>query len=817
MPRLTLLTFCTPEFEGSAEVLRHSAVSVGGCDAAVVLRPRDVDDHLRAIFPGRPVPPTGYGCWAWKPKVISDALNLMADGDWAVWVDAGVVVKGNLKKESCAAARRNGTDWLLAAPVPAETVADMTLPSCLALLGFTATEQLNALMVDGSMHFWRACPESRAFAGAWLELCSDQNLVEGPRESHRHDQSLLSIMAHQRGLPLRRKGWSQFGRPAPLALVHHHRLPLPAVPRVAVVTSSTGADCLDDCLESVQRQTAPGVSHIVFADGPQHWKAVERAAQKYNGKNPVHVVKLPFKTGNGGWNGHRAYAASSWLLGDEFDWVAYLDEDNVFAADHVQGLLEALFRAPGSRWTHSWRTVFDGCGGTANDDCESLGLVPNACGDVLVDTSCMLLDVALARSLSESWNAPARPPPPALEADRALTRRLVHEPHAVSRRYSVFYKTGNRPDSVRLDFFERGNAALGRRRDRPDLYVFHFGREATAGALALARAGRPPELEECLGEWNPSLLWEVGKRYNLIDGFKALSVSVVPRGAAVLVSLCHPEEAPLALLATRPDLRRVVFTAESPNIRHTRQWELTFLKKHFDVALTYYLPLLESAELATEFVPHNTHHLPSERVDAIVETVMQRAGKGTGVGCVLENRPLMPVGYSIDGVQLKCLDFMRARLVNALASATVCGLGWDKPGAVHTNVKIAATQHRSADPLSSVARLQEFAVSLISENTTAQGYVSEKIWDSILAGCVPAWLGTDRMPASTEALLDGFFVDLRGVRLSELGSMLQAQAPLVAERMATQRDRLRDMFSAVGCTAFADALDRALARPSHAF
>lgn len=810
MPRLTLLTFCTHEFAGSAEVLRHSAVGVGGCDAAIVIGSSQVRDHLRGIFPdGEHIPPTGWGYWAWKPKIISDALNMMSDGDWVVWVDAGAIVRGNLKSQLCP--EEATTTWLLAAPVPMETVADLTLPSCLALLNFTASEQLAAPMIDGSMHFWRAGPESRAFAGAWLGLCSNRNLVEGPRESHRHDQSLLSIMMNQRGLPLRRKGWSQFSTPAPLALVHHHRLPLPAVPRVAVVTSSAGADCLADCMESVQRQTAPGVSHIVFADGPEHWEAVERAALRHRGKNPVHVVKLPFATGRGGWNGHRAYAASSWLLGDSFDWVAFLDEDNVYAADHLHGLLEATFQKPGSRWAHSWRTAFDGRGGSENDDCESLGMIPNVCGDVLVDTSCLLLDVALARSLSESWNAPARPPPPALEADRALTRRLVQLDHAVSRRHSVFYKTGNRPDSVDLDFFVKGNIALGRRHEREDLYVFHFGREATARALAVAKAGRPPELAECLEEWNPSLLWEVGKRYNLIDGFLTLTVSVIPKGAAVLTSLCHPDEAPLGLLATRPDLRRVVFTAESPNIRHTRQWELSFLRKHWDAALTYYTPLLESDELATVFVPHNTHHLPSEILDAVVEVVMRRAGKGTGVGMVLENRPLMPVSYSIDGQQMKCLDFMRPRLINSLASATVCGLGWDKPGAVHSNVKVDAAQHRSSDPLSSVSRLQKFAVALICENTSAGGYISEKVWDSILAGCVPAWLGTDRMPTSTEALLDGFFIDLRGVRLSELGSVLQDQAPGIAERMATQQSRLKDMFAAVGCTAFADAVDKALA------
>jgi hypothetical protein len=52
---------------------------------------------------------------------------------------------------------------------------------------------------------------------------------------------------------------------------------------------------------------------------------------------------------------------------------------------------------------------------------------------------------------------------------------------------------------------------------------------------------------------------------------KKINAPNVPHGALCLVALCQPGELPLDFFASRPDLRRVVYTLESPNVRHAAQ------------------------------------------------------------------------------------------------------------------------------------------------------------------------------------------------------------------------------------------------------
>ena len=798
--QLTLITFATREYAGSAERLRHSAVGVGGCDAAVIFAPKDVQAHLEKVFGADGIPAMGHGCWAWKPHLVVKALAGMQQGEWLVWADAGMRVVRALKPVPLSA---SPAQFVLAAAVPGETVGSRTTASLLR------EGEAGAPMVNAALLFWKVCPEALALAQEWLLACSNADRIAGPRETHRHDQSLLSLVMHRHGVGLCPRGWTQHDLAAPLALVQHHRLPAPGLPRVAVVTASTGAACLRDCVESVQRQTAAGVTHLVFADGPECWEAVEATVGEYRHKNPVHAHRLPFPTGRRGWNGHRVYAAAPWLLGDAFDWVCFLDEDNVFAPHHVADMLAALAARPGVCWAHSLRRVFDSSGREAPDDCESLGAIPNVLGDVLVDTNCYMLSVALARAVSECWNSPARPQPPALEADRALARRLLLQDHAATGRHSVYYQCGSRPDSVKLDFFKAGNRALDRRPGLEDLYCFHFDADATAAALQMARAPAPPTLEQCLQEWNPSLLRCVHGRYNLVDGYVAVRVSSIPRNATVLVSMCHPDSAPLALLAMRSDLRRILWTAESPNIRHSSQWEAGFIKKHFDVSISYWQPLLQADDIPTVFCPHNTHQLPPELVAAVAARALVPDPARKGVGMVLENRPTMPVAYVIDGKQLKCLDFLRPRIVNSLPRATVCGVGWDRACAVHSGITVSSAVHRSQDPKTAVDRLRAFDVALIVENCDGAGYLSEKMIDCLIAGCVPAWMGGSP-PPQLQPVLEGMFIDLREISLSNLARELEVQVPQVRARMR-EPGRLEAVLRAVGCGAFARALDAAVA------
>ena len=65
------------------------------------------------------------------------------------------------------------------------------------------------------------------------------------------------------------------------------------------------------------------------------------------------------------------------------------------------------------------------------------------------------------------------------------------------------------------------------------------------------------------------------------------------RKNVALINICLPHELPFKVINERDDIYKIIYTKESPNIRHTQQWEANFLNL-FDHILTYWNPLLSS-------------------------------------------------------------------------------------------------------------------------------------------------------------------------------------------------------------------------------
>ncbi len=230
---------------------------------------------------------------------------------------------------------------------------------------------------------------------------------------------------------------------------------------VTVVTAATGHRHLGRCVESVRRQTFPGVRHWVVADGPERGAAVRAIVG-----GGAEVLVLPEPTGLQRWNGHRIYAAASLLVNTEF--VCFLDEDNWFDDDHVASLVAAV-RAGGGRWAFALRKIVDADGAVVClDQCESLGSLHGPWADpadVHVDANCYLIGRELAVLVAPCWYSPTRPGGGRPEPDRTVARLLLGraKPACTNGRHTVNYTVGNRPDSVPASFFLYGNRLL---RDR---------------------------------------------------------------------------------------------------------------------------------------------------------------------------------------------------------------------------------------------------------------------------------------------------------------------------------------------------------------
>ena len=224
-------------------------------------------------------------------------------------------------------------------------------------------------------------------------------------------------------------------------------------------------------------------------------------------------------------------------------------------------------------------------------------------------------------------------------------------------------------------------------------------------------------------------------RYNLVNGYFCQDM-LLP-GSIVMANMCNPLDLPLDKVFERTDLKRICYSLESPNARHAAQWDLVFLKKHFDVLLTYWAPLLQEPSIKTVPCRHNTHHLDLTNPLDREKGLRQNLGTGRSVCMVLENRGTN-MQYQINGIKLQAQDHLRARYIRDLKNATVFGKDWDKAD-LGIGVKIGHSQHRNDDDRTSVDHMQQYVFCLIIENCNAEGYCSEKTMDAFSAGCIPLY------------------------------------------------------------------------------
>jgi glycosyltransferase involved in cell wall biosynthesis len=227
-------------------------------------------------------------------------------------------------------------------------------------------------------------------------------------------------------------------------------------PLVTIITPTTGTIYLKQCIESVNAQSYQNIEHLVVVDGP-HNSACD-ILKEYQMMPKVKILKLPFATGKDKYNGHRIYGGCTFFMNG--DYVIFLDEDNWLEPNHVQSLVDSIGQ---NKWAYSLRKITDMEGKyICNDDCESLGNWKSILNDNFVDVNCYMLHKSLALNFAPGWYRRARHPQEQPEVDRLLSWWLKENKFEANctGEYTVNYRAGNREDSVKPEFFIRGNEIM---------------------------------------------------------------------------------------------------------------------------------------------------------------------------------------------------------------------------------------------------------------------------------------------------------------------------------------------------------------------
>jgi len=219
--------------------------------------------------------------------------------------------------------------------------------------------------------------------------------------------------------------------------------------KAIVVTPTTGSACLKDALESVSNQGYKNLDHLVVIDGAGFEEDSKCILNQFKSEH-IKIMTLPFNTGSHGFNGHRIYAAASYLINS--DYVFFLDQDNWYDENHVGSLVD-LMETENLDWAYSLRKIYkESTEFVVNDNCESLGSYPSySRRPNLVDTNCYALRRRILTQVAQAWYHP-------LQADRHFFQQISSKfPNfKTTSQYSVNYRlTANRPPTP--EFFLQGN------------------------------------------------------------------------------------------------------------------------------------------------------------------------------------------------------------------------------------------------------------------------------------------------------------------------------------------------------------------------
>lgn len=215
-----LVSFANEKYYRSLDILEKTSLEIGKVDKMIKytqesLKNSEFWKKNQYILSK----PRGCGYWIWKPYIILDALNNLSEGDIVMYSDAGVSVIDDLSPLFEIASSNSSHGMMLFANGEHKNYT-WTKKDCFALMGCDSEEYWNGQHLTATTSVWVNNKENIEFLKEYQRYLRDPRIVtDDPNmfganrpqfKDHRHDQSVLSIMAIKHKTELYRDP-SQFG------------------------------------------------------------------------------------------------------------------------------------------------------------------------------------------------------------------------------------------------------------------------------------------------------------------------------------------------------------------------------------------------------------------------------------------------------------------------------------------------------------------------------------------------------------------------------------------------------------------------------
>lgn len=541
--------------------------------------------------------------------------------------------------------------------------------------------------------------------------------------------------------------------------------------KFSIITPTTGHSLFQNLLLSVSNQIINEdiqIEHIIVIDGPEFKERTESILNcvPVNEKQERFVIQMPYNTGNGGFLGHKIYSAITQLVNG--DYVIYLDNDNFLELDHVLNYYNAI-KSNNYDWVYCLRKICDLQGNyICNDDCESLGYLSNAFyhrGVFFIDTNCTCVKREIAFEYCHIWNSVGTNNED--NADRVYSRTLMslYPNYDCTFAYSVNYCVDNREESVKKDLFLFGNQVIAQKYSgipwtKKQLFLSHFDFENTEKVIE--RIYKREKESIAFHQWNLNILDQM-QDYFCISAYNPF----IPANKKILFHVCHFNLLPETLLE-RTDVEKILYTIEGPNIRHQDQWNIELLFSKFSRVITYWKPFFDFATYIPDykitFFPFIHRYDLTNPCD--LECIKINNNKDKKVCIILEKRDFSD-RYIINKIQLKAQDYLRWEYCRELGKQIDCyGSTWEPFKDI---INYIPTQSRFLDQERTIDFMSNYTFVLIVENCNADGYVSEKVYDALSAGCIPLYYGNNNLDVN---IPKDCYIDLKNIGPKDLPKKL---------------------------------------------
>lgn len=211
--RTIFLSFASGSFLKARDELCQSALKVGFDE----VRARGFED-LDASFMQKNAAilsnTRGAGYWLWKPQIILQELETLNEDDVLVYSDAGRSAYYQFKVFPKKLITQTKEKKFLLGPTIGQhgPMSKWTKRDAFILMNMDRPEVYELPPIQATWSFWTNSKESIDFLKKWLSYCSDPRILTDMENTqgfnnltgfvdHRHDQSILTLLAHKEKVP----------------------------------------------------------------------------------------------------------------------------------------------------------------------------------------------------------------------------------------------------------------------------------------------------------------------------------------------------------------------------------------------------------------------------------------------------------------------------------------------------------------------------------------------------------------------------------------------------------------------------------------